>query len=694
MKRIIAFVLALVMVMALFAACSSNTENNDVATTDNSGTADNTTTTNSGESTSTESANVDPYTGIAYSENTEYRYLYGSEITTMNYLTTSVAQNQKALANFVDTLVEYDSYGNVIPCLAESWESEDETWVDANGESHQGQKWTFHLRNDAKWYTCEGEEYAPVVADDFVYAARLVVNADFDSDMPDMIIQYVRNGMELYNKVIDDYTQLGVEAVDDYTLVYHLKQPCAYFITLLTYGCYLPVNGEFYESLAVENPTPVINDDGTEGDPITNEFGNDRDKILYNGGYICSSWMPQEEFVWTKNEGYWDAGNIFITKVIGKYNAQADSIAPEMYLRGELDACNVTTAILEDWLSGENAQYVHSSMPTGFVQYMQMNFNPKFDDEAASANYLIAVNNKNFRLSIVHGLDKEYSVSAYDPYNAADLVWDRLMPDGFCVTDGKDYNDFGSGDAMVLSFDEDLAKQYRDAAIEELTAAGCTFPITIPLYYNPSRANQDQCCQLIEAQLESTLGKDYIDIIVYSGPSTNYIGEVRKPGLWGLFEAGWGPDYADPATFFDPFSYGWTYGSLEYIQGDEYKTGYVYTEEDYANGVITDEDLIGQPQMVFNSLVEAALAETQDMSKRYELFSKAEEYGIQEALIVPYMLLNDGYVADNRTVFDKEQSMAGICGYKYKFRHMLEKSYSMEEYETAKAAWEAAKAAQ
>ena len=90
--------------------------------------------------------------------------------------------------------------------------------------------------------------------------------------------------------------------------------------------------------------------------------------------------------------------------------------------------------------------------------------------------------------------------------------------------------------------------------------------------------------------------------------------------------------------------------------------------------------------------MEAALAETQDMAKRYELFSKAEEYAIQEALIVPYMLLNDGYVADNRTVFDREQSMAGICGYKYKFRHMLEKSYSMEEYEAAKTAWEAAKA--
>lgn len=221
---------------------------------------------------------MDPLTGIAYSEDTTDTYLYSSEITTLNYLTTSVAQNQKALANFADTLVEYDAYGNMVPCLAESWTQSDD-----------GLTWTFNLRKDAKWFDCGGSEVASVTANDFVYAARLVANPKFDSDMPDMLIQSIENGVELYNGGIDDFTQLGVEAADDYTVVYHLRQPCAYFVTLLIYGCYLPINGEFYESLALENPTPVINDDGTEGDPITNDFGTDRDKILYCGGYLCSA---------------------------------------------------------------------------------------------------------------------------------------------------------------------------------------------------------------------------------------------------------------------------------------------------------------------------------------------------------------------------------------------------------------------
>ena len=212
---------------------------------------------------------------------------------------------------------------------------------------------TFNLRKDAKWFDCGGNEVAPVTANDFVYAARLVADPKFDSDMPDMLIQYIENGVELYNGVIDDFTQLGVEAADDYTLVYHLRQPCAYFVTLLTYGCYLPINGEFYESLALENPTPVINDDGTEGAPITNDFGTDRDKILYCGGYLCSTWLPQEKFTWVKNEKYWDADNIFIAKVDYIVSEGLMNIHPEM--SKEERTQKVSQALLEVGLLPEFA---------------------------------------------------------------------------------------------------------------------------------------------------------------------------------------------------------------------------------------------------------------------------------------------------------------------------------------------------
>ena len=629
-----------------------------------------------------EAGNVDPYTGIPYAQDTEYTYLYGSEITSWNYLATSVTQNQKPLANFIDTLIEYDNLGNIVPCLATSWET-----------SEDGLTWTFHIREGVNWFTHDGQVYAPVTAHDFVTAARLVVNAAFDSDMPDMINSYVVNARELYSGTIDDYTQLGVEALDDYTLVYHLKQPCPYFLTLVTYGCYLPVNADFYASLEIENPEPTINDAGEE-EYVTNEFGTDLDKILYCGAYLCESWLPQEESIWVKNENYWDAEHVYITRISGKYNAQAGSIAPEMFLRGEIDSCNVTTNILDDWLNGDNAKYVHMSLKEAGVQYMLFNFNPHFDDEAATANYKLAVNNKNFRMSIVYGLNKAYCVSAYDPYNAEQLVINTMIPADFTFADGKDYTSFGNLPELAKGFyDPEKAVAFRDAAKEELAAAGATFPIAIPVVYNPSTANQDGSYQLIEKQLEELLGSDYIDITVSAGPTTNFIAEVRRPGGWGLFEAGWSPDYIDPATYFEPFSYGWTFGSQEYIEGDEYKTGYVYTEEDNGKIVFIDETMVGKPQMVFNAKMEAAYAEI-DLQKRYELFADCEAYALTEGLLMPYRQINGGYIASNLALFETQNAMAGICSARYKGIHLLEKSYSMEEYATAQAAWEAAKAAQ
>ena len=97
--------------------------------------------------------------------------------------------------------------------------------------------------------------------------------------------------------------------------------------------------------------------------------------------------------------------------------------------------------------------------------------------------------------------------------------------------------------------------------------------------------------------------------------------------------------------------------------------------------------------MVFNSMVEKARAET-DLAKRYELFAAADEFAITEALLIPFRTITNGYVASNLAPFEVEDSMAGIASYRYKGVHLLEKSYSMEEYETARAAWEAEKLAQ
>ncbi len=609
---------------------------------------------------------VMPAGGLAegYSGQKEFSYLYSIEITTMNYLKTSTTVNMKASPNFVDTLVSYDQYGLLVPALATEWSVSDDGLV-----------WTFKLREDQKWFDCNGKEVANVTANDFVDALVYLLTLSNESTTADLVTPIIKNASGFYSGVITDPAELGVKAIDDYTLEYTLQQPCPYFLSMLTYVCFFPAYGPFLAEMG-EN------------------FGTTRDTILYCGPYVCSSWEPQVEFVWEKNPGYWDADKVYIETIYGRYNAEADSLAPEMFLRGEVDTATITTAILDEWLQrADTKDAVHPTRPTAGVMMLLLNFAPDFSSDGFDTeNYKLAVNNRNFRLSIASGVDKYKAVSAYDPDNPTASIANTIVPEGFAINDGKDYTDYG--DLAMLKngmYDAEKAIEYRDAAIAELTEQGVKFPIVIPYYFNPSEHNMADCNQVVEQQLEALLGTDYIDIVVMSGPSTDYIATVRRPGKWGLFEAGWSPDYADPATYADPFDLGWTFGSAEKALDPSFNTGYIYTQEDFDAGIVGDEEYIGTEQKMYNKLVQDARLETLDIDKRYEMFAAAEAYLMEEGFVIPLRWIGAGYTVSKLDPFDGSYSPFGIAMYSYKGRHILEKSMSMAEYQAALEAWEIAR---
>ncbi len=642
MKRILAMLLALVMVFSLVACGPSGTQGG-----------------NTGDE-------KDPYTGIAYSTDTQYDYLYSAEMTTWNYLSSAHPDNHKPLSNFVDCLIEVDSMGNLGPCIAESWTTSDD-----------GLKWTFKLRQDVKWYTCDGEEYGNVTANDFVFAAQKVADSVFNSGIASPVLNTVAGAQDFYNGATTDPTTIGVKALDEYTLEYTLLAETPYFLTMLDYGCFQPLNEKFYNEIGAEN------------------FGTDRDTILYCGAYLSKSWVPQQENVWVKNEKYWDADKVYIETVYGRYNEQAETIAPEMFLRGEIDSASVSTNILDEWMSGENANVVHPTKQDGWVGTLLFDYDPNrvnFSDDAKEANYIKAVNNKNFRMAIATGIDKDYVLTNFDPYNIGALSWNLMVPSGFVSADGKDYVNYGNlSEVSEGMFDKDAAIKYRDAAVAELTAAGVTLPIELPVYYHTG-VGHDQMWLLIEKQLEELLGNDFIEITVYAGPATDFNTAIRRAGVWGMFEGGWSPDYADPATYFEPYEYGSSYGGQEFMTDSAYSTGYIYTQADFDSGLVKDEDMIGKERLTWYAMIEEALAES-DLAKRYELFAKAEEYALEEAFFIPLRRrLSNGYEASLLAPFEKADTLSGFSPHHFKGVHMLSKSYSTEEYNTAKAAWEAAKA--
>lgn len=573
-----------------------------------------------------------------YSDIQEYNTVYSGEITTINYLVTTSTAEFSLAANFVDTLIDFDSYGVMIPSLATSWESSDDGLV-----------WTFNIREGVKWYTHTGEEYADVVAQDWVDAAKYMLDPENESRSANIFYSVIENAEEFYNGEIDDFDLVGVKAISDHELEYTLKEEVPYFLSMLNYVCFLPANGDFLAE-------------------VGDRFGTDNENLLYNGAYIMETFEPQTRRVLVANENYWDKENIHIEKITQTFNKEAATLAPELFLRGEVDYSGISSELIDEWLNDpEKADLVRPTR-TGFYSYFYaLNFDPQFDAAYEPENWKKAVNNRNFRKSLFHALDRRQAMLTAEPYNPENKLNDTITPRNFVDLDGTDYADLGplKEYSETDSFNEELAVEYRDKAMEELQGK-VDFPVIVYMPYNSGGTEWAKRVQVIEQQMEELLGTDYIDIVIDPKPPTNFLSEVRRSGNYAFLECNWGPDYADPETFTDPFYPGGTYNFPEFVED--------YTE---SNG-----------EKRYTNLVDAARAEVHDIAKRYELFAEAEAFLIEEAFVIPYGLSGGGYVASLLSPFDAQYSPFGLSGERFKGQRVLAKPMNSEEFMKNLEEWE------
>ncbi len=193
------------------------------------------------EETPAEETPTEVTNALGDSEAMVYRALYSGEISSMNYLIEGATNEQTVGANVIDTLVEYNDVGELIPGLAETWEVSDD-----------GLTWTFHLRKGVKWFNHLGEPVADVTAHDFVSAAKYVCDPQNQSGTDYMILDLVAGAAEYYDTVSEyyqtlaetdekvaensgaDFATVGVKAVDDYTLEYTTVDNYPFFPTCLT----------------------------------------------------------------------------------------------------------------------------------------------------------------------------------------------------------------------------------------------------------------------------------------------------------------------------------------------------------------------------------------------------------------------------------------------------------------------------
>lgn len=628
----------------------------------------------------------------ATGDSATYTVLYARQPATLNYLICSADPDLYHGTHCVDTLVEYDSRGKIREGLATSWEWDADTLT-----------WTFHLR-DENWVDYTGAVLGPVTAQDFVDALAYLLNPDYASGTASLVTPYVAGAEDYYNYcvwrnnanngtvaedgttyTIDaagtvtltaadgstttcpavDFSSVGVAAVDEHTLTYTLNYDFPGFLSLLNYAPYEPAYGPMLAEL---------------GD----QFCTSAETACSCGAFYLAEYTPLESWVMKKNPENYDKDNVYIDTIRYIYNQEALISGPEMVRRGEIDQATISSDILDSWLADDTTKdMVSMERPeTGKSYFYFFNFLPYahsfsnwnttgVDAQYQPDNWAKAVNSTNFRKAFLYAINPAVTLAVTAPEGYENYKLHTITPPSFCAdSKGVDYTECGALAKVTDHFNEATAKQYRDAAVQELTAAGATFPIKVQYPYNPAVVDWDKQCQVFKQQVEGVLndGFDFVDIIITQGPSDNFLNAVRRAGAYEFMSYYWGADYSDPETEVYPF----------YQEAGDRGTCYAFLRTGVEDGIITGET--ADYVMTYMDMVEKAKAITADLDARYAAFAEAEAYLIENALVIPLSLPVPPYIATRLNLWEGQYAPTGFSSNRLKDIHILDHYVSMDEY--------------
>lgn len=614
---------------------------------------------------------------------TELTSVFVNDLNRLDYLATNKQQNQTHSANFVDGLLENDNKGNFIPSLAESFEKNEDATV-----------WTFHLRKGVKWMTADKEEYGEVKADDFVAALQHAV--DVKSEML-IIVQNIISGLNDYVLGKIKFEEVGVKALDDYTVQYTLTDSVPYFHTMTTYAILYPVNRAFLESKGC----PL------GGDQSACAFGStSADSILYNGAFILSTNDAKSKISYVKNPTYWDKDNVHFETVTYIYDDGSDAYSVmKGFESGQYAAASLNTAWADYKDYAEKFKdYITTSLPNENSFGIQFNYNRrnynftgKQSDEEKE-NTRQAILNKNFRLAVMSAFDpvaygmvsatrEVAEANIRNLNNVPTLVhtsdgtsYGKLVTDAYNKMTGKNFN---LDDGHAAYYNPDAAKEYIAAAEKE----GVKFPVRLDVIDISDQGEfyVNRALSLKKSIEENTGGKIIVDVQLQPQETVGAVCfDLTDPSTAADYDfntfAGWGPDYVDPMTFAHTFMPG----------VGEYMKNIGLLATDGADDEIKTDEIVKKIGLdVYGEKVKAADAIKNDLDARYKAFAEAEAYLLSEALYLPNSMMPRNHRVTRGVPFTAPYSLAGIGKEKLKGFKLSETVTTKAEYEAAKAKWEA-----
>ena len=604
------------------------------------------------------------------------------ELESWNMLYTQKAEDANVVTNLWDGLLSFDRYGKVVPAIASSWEHNEDATV-----------WTFHLRDDVDWVDCNGEVKAHLTSKDFLVGFEWVMNAikneANNTSMPNDTIVGAYEYYELTKEAGDaaaDMTYedmlaagVGIEAPDDYTLVFTCPSACPYFDTVAAYNSFYPVAPALIEELGVDGFRSC-----------------DNTTMWYNGPYVVEEYIQGNTKSYIPNPNYYDAANVSRFERFTVTMISDGSISLQLYQNRELDEVdlgesNITT--IQSDPSNEYNQQLCEKRAKKFSYCFIFNYDKKNTDGTPDENWNKAIANKAFRQCFSKGMVLNKFFARYNPINPLKCENDFFTMKGLCYTsDGTDYTNLVAKEMGLdgEAYDGKTMKRLRanngditelkKQAMEELSAIGVTFPVHCSYYILAGSTSALDSATVLKQCFTDSFGDDFIVLDINTFVSST-MKEVVAPKLQSFVHMGWGADFGDPINFL-----------TQIIVHDD--NAYYSCNMTNIAGIVNNGPASYQTELVaayekFTDLVNEGRAIVDDTDARYAAFAKAEAYFLDENLIFP-TVYDITWCLTHVNEYSKINARYGPCNYKAVNWETSEEAYTTEQYDAFAAAFDAA----